>query len=87
MDIDRIAACISVLDEFSASFTLAHGSDADAARTGLALVTAQSILIEYAGYRTGGFSHDEALRLTAAKGQSLSEASESLYALLTRQTD
>ena len=87
MDMDRIAACITVLDEFSSGFTMAQGSDTDAAKTGLALVTAQSILIEYAGYRTGGYTHEEAMRLTSAKGQSLSDASASLYALLTRQAE
>ena len=87
MNLDQIATAITVLDELSACFTMMPANDSDATKAGWAVVTAQGILVEYAAHRTDGYSHQEALRLTAAKQQSLSEASASLHALLTKQVE
>jgi hypothetical protein len=77
MNLEQIATAITVLDELSASFTMMPAGDTDAAKVGLALVEAQSILIEYAAYCKDGYSHDEALRLTSSRS----------HALLNRQVD
>ena len=87
MDIEKIATCIKVLDELSAGFTVMRADDTDASKTGLALVVAQSIVVEYAAYRTDGYTHDEAMRLTATRQQAVTDASESLHALITRKPD
>lgn len=84
MNIEDIAICIRVLDELSAGFTVMPPEDSDAAKAGLACVVAQSILVEYAAHRTDGYTHDESMRLTAAKQQSVSDASASLQALINR---
>jgi hypothetical protein len=85
MNLEQIATCIKVLDEISAGFAAMHLGDADSAHAGLACVIAQSIIVEYAAYRTDGYSHDEAMKLTAAKQQPQSEATASLRGLLTRE--
>ncbi len=84
MNIEEVAICIRVLDELSAGFTAMSDQNSDATQTGLTCVHAQSILVEYVAHRTDGYSHAEAMRLTAAKQQSLRDASPSLQALLTR---
>jgi hypothetical protein len=84
MNIEEVALCIRVLDELSAGFTAMSDRDSDATQTGLTCVQAQSILVEYAAHRTEGYSHAESMRLTAAKQQSLADATSSLHALLTR---
>jgi hypothetical protein len=84
MNIEAVATCIRVLDELSAGFTVMPAENSDASQAGLACVIAQSILVEYAAHRTDGYSHDEAMRLTAARQQAVKDASPSLQALLTR---
>jgi hypothetical protein len=84
MNIEDVATCIRVLDELSAGFTVMPSENSDASKAGLACVIAQSILVEYAAHRTDGYSHDEAMRLTAARQQAVQDASPSLQALLTR---
>ena len=87
MNIEQVATCIRVLDEISAGFSTMPSANSEAAKAGLACVIAQSILVEYVAHRSDGYTHEEAMRLTAEKQQSVSDATESLFDLLKKKRD